>query len=377
MGSIKLFYSIFVVASHELFLKQFFSQSYFPLLLGMFLLSLSFVETGFLVAKLIAANKYKNIKSFYFSRFNRAFLPCLIILLLSFIFLEKPPGLRFENVLISDILNNFNLLDKTIYYVGNILLQQDFLSFFSVINNELVFDPFKNKGGLDALQILYVPHFWSIGGDVVFMILFPLFYFNKKIKYFIFFISIFGLIQWYLNFTIGFVYADPNKNQADFTLFWQHYPNIIFSIGIGYFFGTTKIKFNPFSFLSIKHQAILAFILSLLVIFFLWIAFHYQLNYFIVYLFLLFILVLGCDLAWKFFYNKKYDLRARDIANYLYVCQFLLFDLVYKFLQPSIISAITILFLGFWSAYFLSDILERYNAKFISYLNKKYNNKLY
>lgn len=64
MGVIRLMMAMMVFASHELFFKTLlFKNSMFPLLLGMFLISFSFIETGYIVAKQIELNKYQNIPS--------------------------------------------------------------------------------------------------------------------------------------------------------------------------------------------------------------------------------------------------------------------------------------------------------------------------
>jgi len=372
MGVIRLMMAMMVFASHELFFKTLlFKNSMFPLLLGMFLISFSFIETGYIVAKQIELNKYKNIRGFYFARLNRLLLPCLSMLFLSAIFLNEPQHAQKYNVVISEMFMNLNITDKLIYFFSNLFLQQDFISLMSLVDNKLVFDPLKTTGGLDGLIILSAPHYWSCGGDFIFMILFPLFLFNKQMKLFTLLILSFGVFQWYINYRFGFV----TENNSDFILFWQHYPNIIFSIGIGYFFGSTKLNFNPLRKMEPIKQAITAFVIFFINVGILLVTYYYQLNYFILYLIILFNSALICDLLWSYFFNKKYDLKARDVATYLYVGQYLIYAVIYSFMEPGTYTMIIALVFGLICAYFISSFLEKHNARFIKYLNKKFNSE--
>jgi peptidoglycan/LPS O-acetylase OafA/YrhL len=182
MGTIRTILAITVVFTH--------SYGYI-FVGGRNAVQLFYIISGFLISYIIVEKKlYVDIKKFYISRFLRLypvyfFIAILTLLTFSVTSFVLNQELEFFNIYYGPPLSQILLIFSNI-----LLFLQDWVMFFAIENNELVFSTNFLKSDIPLYKGLLVPQAWTLGVELSFYLVAPFILTKRKVLYYLLFFSL-------------------------------------------------------------------------------------------------------------------------------------------------------------------------------------------
>lgn len=366
MGFLRAFIISLIIFSHDLFFSKILKNTFYEIFKVDFfeqtiflLICFIFIETGFIVSKQINFGTYNSISTFLISRLSRILIPSYIGLFFAFIVsFFYPPLFSYKNYN-EEILtiNNLNYISQIFLIFIEISLQHEILFHLNIFNHAFTFN---SNLGIEAFRLSNTPHFWTISGDLIFMIILPFIIFKKYYKLAVFFITIIFSIQYYM-YTI---------NEFE-SLFWQNHFNTFLCLFIGYLIGIYNLKLPQKIENFFTKNKLLIFFISFLFLIFGILFFYYFKNFFI-YIVILFYFSIICSFMWISFAYNSIDMKTRDIFTYFYILHWTFFTIYYYYFKPNFYASIICLIISFIISFFTSSFFEKYNKKNITYLKKRF-----
>jgi peptidoglycan/LPS O-acetylase OafA/YrhL len=193
MGSLRTIFAITVVLAHSGFHAFVGARN---------AVQIFYIISGFLISYILIEKKnYSNIKNFYYNRILRLY-PTYFITVLICLLLYVPLNNNIFNV-IEQVPVSAKIL---IIFTNIFLIGQDWVMFFGIKNDTLIFATDFYKSEILLFEGLFIQQAWTLGLEIIFYLIAPFILFNRKIILTLLIFSI--LLRIYL-IKIGIGLQDP------------------------------------------------------------------------------------------------------------------------------------------------------------------------
>jgi len=366
MGSIKFLIYISVLLMHDPYFGQFFHNhaGHIAVALGT---CFSFLETGYITGKQSKLNIYKSAKDFMIARFCRIYMAAFFVLIMTCIFMTNSVLFIHSKETVFNLISKLGIWDKTFYIVTHLIIFiQPYLFFeYDMHNNSFIYSLIRDDDATSAIKMSIAPHMWTIIPDIIGMILIAFVFFKKMYKTGFAILLVLILGQLWISHEIL-------NQQLDTMWVWQNPISALVFIGIGFLYGYKDVVI---SFENKYISGIFGYLLVFAAIYLVSTQAEHNNMFLVINGVAVMMFMVACDFLWHMFSYKKWDMKARDMSTHIYFWHFLILSIFYCHFQPSAFNSSIIVLISIIFPIFFGPWFEKYNKRFIKFLQTKFSNR--
>jgi peptidoglycan/LPS O-acetylase OafA/YrhL len=148
---------------------------------GVVAVQLFYLVSGFVISLIVTEKRYKNLKTFYLSRFLRLYPTYIFIAILTYFGLLVERVVGGESPYFTLMGKIENPIELFLSFSNITLLFQDWVMFLCVKGENLAFTMSFSEEPIQLWQGLLVPQAWTLGVEITFYLVAPFLLSNKKL----------------------------------------------------------------------------------------------------------------------------------------------------------------------------------------------------